>query len=60
VYFVSQLQKKFSTMDQTQWVNLFDSWRSNTTDVGPEGHHPGVNSNQWMADKIIQHIEKIL
>jgi hypothetical protein len=60
VYFVSQLQKKFSTMDQTQWVNLFDSWTSNIIDVGPEGHHPGVKSNQWMADKIIQHIEKIL
>jgi hypothetical protein len=60
VYFVTQLQKKFSTMDQTQWVNLFDPWLPNMIDVGFDGQHPGIKSNQWMADKITKYLEKNL
>lgn len=50
VEFFQNLQTHFSSMDQSSWVNLFDSWFSNVQDVGPEGHHPGIVSHQWMAD----------
>jgi hypothetical protein len=57
IKFFTQLQEKFTELDQTKWVNLFDSFDSISTDVGPEGHHPGINSHQLMADKIINYIE---
>jgi hypothetical protein len=50
--YVIKLQSKFSTMDQTRWVNLFDSFQQNTIDVASQGHHPGVHSHQRMAEKI--------
>ena len=50
-YFI-KLQKKFNELDQATWINLFSSFLSNTVDIGPEGHHPGIKSHQWMADQI--------
>jgi hypothetical protein len=47
------LQQKFSTMDLSQWVNVFDSLQNNMVDIGTAGHHPGIKSNQWIANKII-------
>lgn len=51
-----ELQKVFQQIDQTLWVNLFDSWQSNVVDVGPEGHHPGIKSHQWMANRLSEYI----
>jgi len=47
--FFTQLQKQFQMLNQSLWVNLFHSFHHNTQDLGPEGHHPGINSHQWMA-----------
>lgn len=58
IKFFSKLQTKFQEIDQKQWVNLFDSFRGNTIDIGPLGHHPGINSHQWMANKIINYIKE--
>jgi hypothetical protein len=57
IKFFKQLQEKFTELDQTKWVNLFDSFDSISADLGPEGHHPGINSHQLMADKIIDYIK---
>jgi len=51
VKFFQQLQEHFATLNQSSWVNLFDSFQSNIQDVGPEGHHPGINSHLTMANK---------
>ena len=52
IKFFKILQNKFSELDQTRWVNLFDSFQKNIVDIGPEGHHPGPKSHEWMAGKI--------
>jgi hypothetical protein len=51
IKFFQQLQEHFATLNQAHWVNLFDSFNKNTKDCGPEGHHPGIKSHEWMADK---------
>jgi len=51
IEFFTQLQKQFKTLNQSLWVNLFDSFQNNMQDLGPEGHHPGINSHQWMANE---------
>ena len=56
INFFTRLQKHFSTLDTTLWVNLFEMWMENIIDVGPEGHHPGIQSNQWIADKIFTYM----
>lgn len=52
IKFFQELQQHFSTLNRDLWVNLFESFVGNSTDVGPEGHHPGIISHKWMADKI--------
>jgi len=54
--YVTKLQNKFAELDQDKWVNLFESFLNNTVDIGPEGHHPGIKSNQWMADQVANYI----
>ena len=56
IFMRSVLQNKFLEVDQTKWVNLFESFQKNTIDVGPEGHHPGIKSHQWMANQIANYI----
>lgn len=56
VTYFSKLQEKFKNIDQSKWVNLFDSFVENSVDLGPEGHHPGIKSHQWLANKIINHL----
>ena len=51
IKFFQQLQQEVNTLNQQLWVNLFDSFYNNIQDLGPEGHHPGINSHQWMANK---------
>jgi hypothetical protein len=47
-----ELQHKFAELDLSNWVNVFNSFNHNIVDCGPLGHHPGVQSHQWMADQI--------
>lgn len=49
---LQQLQLKFSTLDTNNWVNLFDAFQNNMVDLGPQGHHPGIQSHLLMADKL--------
>jgi len=56
IKFVQQLQNKFKQVDTKLWVNLFDSFFKNIVDRGPEGHHPGVHSHQWMATQLANYI----
>lgn len=56
--FLRKLQEKFSTLKINNWVNIFDSFQKNTVDLGPERHHPGIESNKWMADKITTYLER--
>jgi|LakMenEpi03Aug12_release.lakeMendotaPanAssembly.Ray.scaffolds.fasta_scaffold60812_5 hypothetical protein len=58
IKFAQKLQDKFKQADITLWVNLFDSFFKNIVDYGPEGHHPGVQSHQWMATQLANHITK--
>jgi hypothetical protein len=58
IFYFKKLQDKFNTLDQKQWVNIFDSFRESSVDDGPEGHHPGIESHKIMADKIIEYIVK--
>lgn len=55
--FFQELQNQFATLDQSCWVNIFDSFRHNMVDRGPEGHHPGPNSHAWMANQVIAFLQ---
>jgi hypothetical protein len=57
-YYFNKLQRKFKELDQSRWVNLFDSFVSNVVDIGPQGHHPGEKSHKIMAEKIINYLDK--
>jgi hypothetical protein len=56
--YFSILQKKFSVLNKNIWVNLFNSFQSCVVDIAPAGHHPGINSHQWMADQINSYLLK--
>jgi hypothetical protein len=60
--FPDEIKQKFSTLDQSKWVNLFDPFQTFQVDKGPEGHHPGIKSHAMMAEKISHylHNENIL
>ena len=57
-YFL-KLQKKISTLDKNLWVNMFESFLENTCDIAPAGHHPGVESHQWMAKQITNYLGEL-
>jgi hypothetical protein len=50
--FFQRLQSSFLKLDKSRWVNVFDSFKKNIIDKGPQGHHPGPNSHAMMAEKI--------
>ena len=54
--FFKVLQEKFQKLDRSKWVNLFDSFQQDTTDLGPEGHHPGIESHARMAEKVKKYL----
>jgi hypothetical protein len=54
--FFIKLQKKFIELDQSHWVNLFDSFQKNIVDVASDGQHPGIKSHQWMAEQVANYI----
>lgn len=51
-----QLHTKFQSINQSLWINLFDSFQKSIIDIGPQGHHPGIKSHEWMANKIYNYI----
>lgn len=53
-----QLHSKFIQMDPRRWVNLFDSFQSQTIDVGPLGHHPGLKSHVNMSNLVQNYLKK--
>lgn len=53
-----RLQNNFKKLNQSLWVNVFDSMQLNTCDTGPEGHHPGILSHQLMADQISKYLTR--
>ena len=55
--FFLALQEKFSLLDKSKWVNIFDSFQNACVDKGPEGHHPGIKSHQWMAEMTAKYLE---
>jgi hypothetical protein len=50
--FFTKLQNKFLELDQTKWVNLFESFQKNTVDQGNDNIHPGPISHAWMASQL--------
>jgi hypothetical protein len=52
------LQQKFAELNQSRWVNLFNSFYSDTIDHGPQGHHPGIKSHEIMAQKIVHYLAR--
>jgi hypothetical protein len=59
INYFSKLQQQISTLDSSNWVNMFDSFQSNVCDIAPAGHHPGVKSHQWMAKQINTYLGKL-
>ena len=56
ILYFNKLKQKFSELDQSKWVNLFDSFLANRLDSAPEDNHPGIRSNSLMADKISNYL----
>tara|TARA_R110000868_G_scaffold379954_1_gene645948 strand:- start:140 stop:913 length:774 start_codon:yes stop_codon:yes gene_type:complete len=56
ILYFNKLKQKFTELDQSKWVNLFDAFFSNVIDHAPEDNHPGIKSNSLMADKISNYL----
>lgn len=54
IMFFENLKAEFLKINMDRWVNIFDSWDDNLLDKGTVGHHPGIKSNQYIANKIIR------
>lgn len=55
--FLTTLRNKFALMPCHLWINLFDSMSARSVDLGPLGHHPGIQSHKQMADMIINFLK---
>jgi hypothetical protein len=53
-----KLHKKFIQMNPQHWINLFDSFQSQTVDAGPLGHHPGPRSHVSMSNLVRNYLKK--
>ena len=53
-----KLHKKFTQMNPQHWINLFDSFQSQTVDVGPLGYHPGPRSHVSMGNLVRNYLKK--
>jgi hypothetical protein len=54
----NQLSDAVQSLDQTKWVNMFESMMKNKLDVGTDNDHPGINSHKQYAKKIINYLEE--
>jgi hypothetical protein len=50
------LQKHFENLNISSWVNIFNSLKDNSIDVGLLGHHPGIKSNKIFANMLKEFI----
>jgi len=57
IQFLKKLHDYISKINPYNWVNMFNPWSSHWTDRGPQGHHPGVESHKWIAEKVIEHLK---
>ena len=57
-FYFEKLQKQFEKLDQSKWVNLFESFRRLCVDKGPLGHHPGIESHKLMSEKILNYLNE--
>ena len=55
--FFIKLKNKVKAIDQSKWVNLCNSMAESIIDLGPEGHHPGVKSNEALAQHIVNFLK---
>lgn len=57
IEFFDRLRIKFSEIDPSSWVNLFESMSSLKLDHAPLDTHPGKKSHILYADMVIQYIK---
>lgn len=57
IKYANELRDKLLTLDQTLWMNLFEMLCWSNIDVGPLGHHQGIETNKNWAEKIIKYME---
>ena len=53
-----RLHNKFSELNPQRWINLFDSFQSQTVDVAPLGNHPGPRSHVSMSNLVRNYLKK--
>ena len=56
--FFTRLNIAVTELDQTRWVNMFNSMANNKLDLGIDNAHPGPKSHRQYADMIINYIEE--
>jgi hypothetical protein len=54
--FLKVLKNKFKTLNQELWINLFEPFNDQIIDLGPVGHHAGVESNKIFANQVKEFI----
>lgn len=55
---VKQLSNKINSLQQSKWVNMFDSFQSNVIDFGNDNQHPGPESHKLYANQIINYLKE--
>ena len=53
-----KLHNKFLELDTRRWINLFDSFQSQTVDAGPLGNYPGPRSHVSMSNLVRNYLKK--
>lgn len=53
----NKLNSAVSNLNQTQWVNMFDSMAVKLIDTGNDNAHPGPRSHRLYAEMIIKYLE---
>lgn len=54
--FFTKLNLAVNSLDQHRWVNMFESFKDTAIDAGNDNRHPGPNSHQLYANKIINYL----
>jgi len=53
-----KLHSKFISMNPRRWINLFNSFQSQTVDTVPLGPHPGLRSHVLMSNLVRNYLKK--
>jgi hypothetical protein len=59
IEFFKKLQDKFTELDTSLWVNIFNPFMVNRIDRAADGEHPGPISHQWMATQLENYLTNI-